>query len=204
MLFWRIDSPPYDSDYKDSFINGSLEHPFRLPGVECDVCGAAWGGSRILPIECPPSFRRHKNIMDGWPITRREHERLQKEIMGAMNLDGKPFVDLSPGASFQPGFLDVPSRPRADFLWSSLGSLVVSERIKKTLMECCPNDIAACPVTLRKIGNREAKVSPPMPSTGEPEDLIDEVPVLKNKSEVGPYLRFSYQGSPAILQAALR
>ena len=28
---------------------------------------------------------------------------------------------------------------------------------------------------------------PPMPSTGEPEDIIDEVPILRVTSEIGPY-----------------
>ena len=107
--------------------------------------------------------------------------------MDALQIIAPTFVGLRPGDDFQPCFLDVPSRPRADFLWSSIGSLIVSERIKNELIDSCSDDIAACPVILRKIGKREAKLPPPMPSTGEPEDIIDEVPVLKDKSEVGPY-----------------
>ena len=187
MTFWRVKSPDYESDYKDSYINGSLEHPFGLPGVKCDVCEDTWGGSRILPFECPDSFRNHKNIIDAWPVTRSEHENLQKEIMDALQIIAPTFVGLRPGDDFQPCFLDVPSRPRADFLWSSIGSLIVSERIKNELIDSCSDDIAACPVILRKIGKREAKLPSPMPSTGEPEDIIVEVPVLKDKSEVGLY-----------------
>jgi hypothetical protein len=187
MKFWRIQSPEYRSDYKDTYINGSLEHPFGLPGVKCDVCGDTWGGSRILPFECPESFRRHKSITNRWPISRAEHEALQKELMAILSIHGKPFIDLRPGDDFQPCFLDVPSRPRADFLWSSIGSLVVSERIKNALVEFCSFDIAVCPVTIRKIGKREAKLAPPMPSTGEPEDIIDEVPILQDISKIGPY-----------------
>ena len=63
----------------------------------------------------------------------------------------------------------------------------VSEQIKNALVESCSDDIAVCPVTLRKIGKREAKLPPPIPSTGEPEDIIDEVPILKDTSEIGPY-----------------
>jgi hypothetical protein len=44
-------SPDYGSDYRYSYINGSLEHRFGLPGVDCDVCGQTWGGSRVLPYE---------------------------------------------------------------------------------------------------------------------------------------------------------
>jgi hypothetical protein len=72
-------------------------------------------------------------------------------------------------------------------LWSSLGSLVVSERIKNALLESCSGDIAVCPVTLRKIGKLDANLPPPDPSTGEPEDIINEVPILKDISGIGPY-----------------
>ena len=187
MIFWRIKSPDYESDYRDSYINGFLEHPFGLPGVRCNVCSDTWGGSRILPIVCPDSFRSHKNIVDGWPISRSEHGTLQKEIMSTLQINGEPFIDIRPGDDFQPCFLDVPSRPRADFLWSSLGSLIVSERIKNVLFDSCSGNISVCPVTLRKIGKREAKLAPPIPSTGEPEDIIDEVPILGDTSEIGPY-----------------
>lgn len=187
MKFWQINRPQSESDYKDSYVNGSLEHPYGLPGVVCDACGSTFGGSRILPFDCPESFRCHKNIKDGWPIAASEHEAFQKNLMSVLQINGVPFVDLRPGDSFQPCFLDVPSRPRADFLWPSIGSLVVSERIKNILVETCPKDIATCPVTLRKIGKREAKLSPPIPSTGEPEDIINEVPILKSTSQIGPY-----------------
>ena len=65
MQFWRLEAPEYDSDYRQTYINGSLEHPFGLPGVRCDVCQQTWGGSRILPFECPASLRGHRNLTDG-------------------------------------------------------------------------------------------------------------------------------------------
>jgi hypothetical protein len=193
MRFWRIKSPSYESDYRHSYINGSLEHPFGLPGIECDVCGDTWGGSRILPYDCPPSFRHHKNIVKKWPITREEHAALQKQMLRTLHIEGQPFAALRPGDDFQPCFLDVPSCPCADFLWPSLGSLVVSERIKNVLVTSWPNDIVACPVSLRKIGKREAKLAPPMPSTGEPEDIINEVPLSKDVSQIGPYFEILVQ-----------
>lgn len=185
--FWRLAHPEYRSDYKHSYINGSLEHPFALPGVCCDVCGATWGGSRILAQECPPKFPQHKNLRDRWPISRTDHAKLQRELMTALGTKGVPFVDLRPGDDFQPCFLDVPSRPRADFLWSGLGSFVVTDRVRDLLLRMAVNDIPVCPVTLRKIGKRKAKLPPPMPSTGEPEDIINEVPLLDDPSTVGSY-----------------
>jgi hypothetical protein len=187
MRFWRLTSPDYDSDYRHSYINGSLEHPFGLPGVECDVCGETWGGSRVLAYEYPESLRSYKKARDRWPIPRSEHSALQERLLNELGLEGKPFVDLRPGDSFQPCYLDVPSRPRADFLWSSLGVLVVSERIKELLVSLCRDEIAVRPITLRKVGEREAKLAPPMPSSGEPEDIIHEVPLLRDKADVGPY-----------------
>lgn len=187
MNFWRIKSPDYESDYVDSYINGAVEHPFGLPGVNCDVCGETWGGSRILPYGCPDSFRNHKNIIDAWPITQSEHESFQKEIIDTLQINGFPFIILRPGDDFQPCFLDVPSRPNADFLWSSIASLIVSERVKNALFNYCSADIEICPVTLRNIGDRSAKLHPPIPSSGEPEDIISEVPIIKDSSKIGPY-----------------
>jgi hypothetical protein len=191
MKFWKITSPENLSDYKASYINGGLEHPFGLPGVNCDVCGATWGGSRILAHDCPPNFQNHKYVTERWPISRQEHEALQKDLMQELSIQGQPFSALRPGDSFQPCYLDVPSRPLSDFLWSSLGSLVVSERIKNILGKECQDDISACPVILRKVGERDAMLEPPMPSTGEPEDIIDEVPLSLFRDPYKKRIRFT-------------
>ena len=55
--FWKISWPDYESDYRHSYINGGLDYPFGLPGIDCDVCGKTWGGSRILSYECPESLK---------------------------------------------------------------------------------------------------------------------------------------------------
>ena len=187
MRFWRLTYPDYDSDYRNSYINGNLEHPFGLPGVDCDVCGKTWAGSRVLPYEYPQSLRSHKKATDRWPIRPSEHADLQKQLFNQLGLAGEPFVDLCPGDRFQPCYLDVPSRPRADFLWPSLGVLVVAERIKELPIALCGDEIAVWSITLRKIGKREARIAVPMPSAGEPEDIIHEVPLLSDSTGVGPY-----------------
>ena len=200
MQFWKLDHPDYDSDYRSSYINGSLAHPFGMPGVRCDVCGETWGGSRILPYDCPVQLRKHKDLTNGWPIPLEEHKRLQEKVRAALHQ--ADYVDvpvLRPGDEFQPCYLDVPSRPRADFLWGSLGSAVVSERVKDLFESEKTNGIAFSPVVLRKVGRREAKLQPPTPSTGEPEDMMPEMPLLKQKDGVGPYyemLILSESGRP--------
>jgi hypothetical protein len=187
MQFWRLHHSDYDSDYRFSYINGDLEHPYGMPGVHCDVCQQTWGGGRILPFECPPSLRKQKHLTERWPIPLEEHKALQQQVRQEFQKAGLGLFAVRPGDDFQPAYLDVPSRPRADFLWSSLRSVVVSERIRALFESEQINGIAFCPVTLRRIGKREAKLPPPMPSTGEPEDIIEEVPLLTRTDSVGPY-----------------
>lgn len=188
--FWIISHPNYDSDYRFTYINGSLERPFGLPGVKCDICGSTWGGGRVLAHECPPKFQQDKNLREGWPISRTEHAKLQRELMAAIGIDGEPFIDLRPGDDFQPGYLDVPSRPTADFLWPGLRSFVVSDRVRDLLLREAGNDVAVRPVIMRKIGKRDANLPPPMPSTGEPEDMINEAALLDQASAAGSYSEF--------------
>ena len=187
MKFWRLLHPDYESDYKHSYINGYLDHPFGMPGVECDVCHQTWGGSRILSIECPVSFRKHKNLKKRWPLPLEQHEALQRDVLNELHSAGAKLSSLRPGDDFQPCFLDIPSRPRADFIWGCLGSVIVSERIRQLFESLQIERVSYCPVTLRKVGKREAGLPAPIPSSGEPEDIIREVSLLKRTDSVGPY-----------------
>jgi hypothetical protein len=183
MRFWRITSPAQKSDYSHNWINGSLSHPDSLPGVECDVCGETWGGSRILPDTAPEAVlrRRAKGV---WPISLEQFDALRQEAEAQIC---RPGLRLMPGDSFQPAVLDVPSIPRADFLWGSLGSLVVSARVRDLLLEKCGTAVTVAKVKFGKIGKKEARLPAPIPSTGEPEDLITEAKPLSDLSSVGPY-----------------
>jgi Protein of unknown function (Gmx_para_CXXCG) len=187
LKFWRVNHPNYNSDYAHTFMNGALDHPFSLPGVNCPVCKQSWGGSRILPYQCPESLRRRKEIRNSWPISLAEHKKLQMEVLIALRGEGFKIDSLEPGDSLQPCYLDAPSRPRADFLWSSIGSLVVSHRIKDLFEKHAIAEIEFAKVELRKVGKREARLPPPIPVSGEPEDLINETPLLTDTSKIGPY-----------------
>ncbi len=187
MEFWRLAPPSYDSDYRHSYINGSLEHPFGMPGVHCEVCGQTWGGSRILPVECPLSLRKQKHLQERWPIALNEHKALQHKVQEELLKQEIAISELRPGDSFQSGYLDVPSSPKADFLWSSLGSVVVSQRVRYLFEKLQIRDVIFCEVVLRKVGKRHAKLPPPMPLTGEPEDIIKQVPLLSRPHVIGPY-----------------
>ena len=98
-----------------------------------------------------------------------------------------------PGDDFQPCYLDIPSRPRADFIWGCLGSVVISERVRRLFESLRLASVSYSPVTLRKVGKREARLPAPIPSTGEPEDIIHEVPLLTRTDTVGPYFELVIQ-----------
>lgn len=195
MKFWRITSPPQKSDYSHTWINGSLSHPYSLPGVGCDICGATWGGSRILPDEAPAVVRERK-AKGRWPISLEQFDALREE---AETQIGRQGLRLMPGDSFQPAILEVPSIPRADFLWASIGSLIVSARVRDLLAETCGTTVTMAKVKFGKIGNRGAILPASIPSSGEPEDLITEAHPLSNLSSIGPYyeaIPSSESGSP--------
>jgi hypothetical protein len=186
MQFWRLTHPNYDSDYKHSYINGELEHPFGFPGVHCDVCHQTWGGCRILPFELPASLRAHKHLKERWPISLEQHQALQREVQEEFRRAGVVVPSFRPGDDFQPCYLDIPSRPRADFIWGCLGSVVISERVRRLFESLRLASVSYSPVTLRKVGKREARLPAPIPSTGEPEDIIHEVPLVTLTDTVGP------------------
>jgi hypothetical protein len=187
MHFWRLEHPDYDSDYEHSYINGSLEHPFGLPGVHCNVCGQTWGGSRILPFELPASLRGHKHLKERWPISLERHQALQREVQDEFRRTGIDVRSFRPGDDFQPCYLDIPSLPRADFVWSCLGSVVISGRVRQLFESLHLANVSYSPVALRKVGKREAHLPAPIPSTGEPEDIVHEVPLLTHTDAIAPY-----------------
>ncbi len=152
LRFFRMRSPLYSSDSQDFFINGNLEHLYRLPGVSCEVCNTSHGGSRILPISAPEQIQNDSRFRSRWPIPQNEHIAMQREVAGYLNQDCEPFVTFRSGDNFQPAYLDVPSKPTMDFLWPNPRSFVISERIKKEVFDDLSNEVEMVPVQLRKIG----------------------------------------------------
>ncbi len=184
MRFWKLDSPKY-SDYKSSYTNGSLEHPYRLPAAECDECGATVSWDTILPCECPPASRTV--FTEPATVSIHKFDRIAAKFRGDLKKRHISPDLVRPGCHLQPGFLDVPSKPVADFLWTGLSSVVVSERIRILFDALKIPSVAFCEVTLRKIGTRSGKASPPVPDSGEPEDIIGEVRVRSPSRTITPY-----------------
>ena len=184
--FWRLREPEYSSDYADTFINGHLEHALSLPGVACEQCGAQWGGITVLPYELPSELQSFPPLR-ARALSGKEHAKLRATVLQALRRAGARITEVPVGSEFQPAYLDVPSRPEADFLWSGLGSVVVSQRIRDTLIEAGIKGGVFVPVVPRKIGKRKAKLPSPVPSTGEPEDLITEMKRVRAPQDVPPY-----------------
>jgi hypothetical protein len=82
--------------------------------------------------------------------------------------------------------MTIPSRPEADFLWGSLGSVVVSERIKNCFTFADFSGTLLIPITISKVGRRKATLPAPIPDSGEPEDIMEHANHVP-ESEVGQY-----------------
>jgi hypothetical protein len=139
---------------------------------------------RSLPYSLPPGFMNRKELTGHHSIPLADFKQLTRKINQELEKSGAGIIDLEPGDKFQPSYLDIPSRPDADFLWASCGSVLISERIRILFEECTIKGVAFCRVTPGKIGKKSAKHKSPIPSTGEPEDMIDEVPLLANTHDI--------------------
>lgn len=193
MRFWQVQSPDYD-DYRHSYINGVLTYTCCLPPVRCNTCGKVRSDDRILPFQLPAPLHKRTEILKRRPVSQEEFGRLSVEIERELRASGVEPPAFRPGDMFEPGEIDVPSRPRADFLWSEIGSPVVSERVRRLFTSLEVKEVEFRPVTLRKLGKREAKLAPPIPETGEPEDLLDSVPLLSKTDTLGPYYHLIVHG----------
>lgn len=193
MRFWQLQKPDFDG-YRDDYINGNLSYPFHLPPARCETCGKSRWDSRPLPFQLPERFHRRKEIRKGWPIPEADFNRLVADLRQEFRSMGVEPPDLRPGNRFEPGYLDVPSKPRADFLWSEIGSPVVSERVRDLFSTMGVEDIEFRPVTLRKIGKREARLPQTLTSACEPSGMPESVPKPSMTDELGPYYHLIVHG----------
>jgi len=131
--FWRLTTPAQD-DYRAIFVNGEVRCEHELPTVGCRTCARLRSSGRVLPVDCPPTWRSRPEVS---PRPRREHRVTNAEfaeLRTKLGADVGPLPstlgDLEPGDRFQPVLIRVPSRPSADFLWPGVGELLVSERVR--------------------------------------------------------------------------
>lgn len=170
----RLDSPNYASDYVSIFVNGLGEFPYSLPGVTCPVCKDSWAGIRRISHYLPESLReRIRSVKPNIPSAK--FKPLALEIMRGLSKEGITSYDPLPGDSFLPLVARFPSRPRYDFLWPALGCAVVSPRVKRVFEKNDVTGVSFHDIEVKAIGAMEPDREPPMPSSGEPEDIISVV-----------------------------
>lgn len=184
--YWKVTDPDYESDYQASFINGQGTHHLGLPGIKCDGCGQTWGGSRVLPFECPESFRDVEEIKRRWPVPSTRFVSLRDALLSEIRRAGHEIDSLWPGDDFQPVHLQFPSRPRSDFLWSTLGSVIVSRRVKDLFEDNGVSGVTFCQAVIDKVGRKDSVGPIPMPESGEPEDVMGEVEEEASPEAFGP------------------
>src|SRR5688572_193961 len=118
--FWRLIKPA-ESDYRSTFVNGEVRCSHELPTIFCPTCSRKLLGYRVLPVECPESWRTRREVTPSpgrWlTVSPAEFEALRDELAPAVGVLPPPLGALQRGDRFQPLRLRVPSRPDADFLW---------------------------------------------------------------------------------------
>jgi hypothetical protein len=125
--------------------------------------------------------------MSRWPVSDEEHAILQKELADYLEKKLVTFVTFRPGDNFQPAYLDIPSKPAADFLWPNIRSFVVSERMKKLVFDELSGDVEIVPVQLRKIGKLNVKLPSGIVDSGKPEANIDDSERHNCDDSIGTY-----------------
>jgi Protein of unknown function (Gmx_para_CXXCG) len=178
--FWRMCEPEYESDYDCTFINGSLDHPYGLPGVACTTCGETWGGCRVLPIVCPTVLRALPELADASPIPAEQHRELRSRVRSQIVAELGRCPDLAPGDSLQPSLLEVPSTPEADFLWASFGSTVISDRVRPLFEQLGPDTASVTPLQSQRFGSGRPTLPAPIPESGEPDDLLSDIELVES------------------------
>ena len=150
------------------------------------MCGATWGGNYILPFACPAVLQSKKELHTGWPIPETEHAALRQSTLDALHAEGCDIDRVPMGATFQPLHIKFGSIPQSNFLWPTLGSVVVSARVKRLFEAQGVTGAAFCPAVIDKIGKRKSTGPAPVPSTGEPEDIIEEAEAGDNLAQTAP------------------
>ncbi|MGR9086643.1 MAG: hypothetical protein ACU841_06165 [Gammaproteobacteria bacterium] len=147
------------------------------------ACKTTYGGSRILVESAPPQIQNDNRFKNRWPVSDEEHAALQKEIAGYLNKEFVSFETFRPGDIFQPAYLDIPSKPEADFLWPNIRSFVISERMKRMVFDELSGDVEIVPIKLRKIGSNH----PPAFEAGGSEGKAGNSGRTQSTNAISPY-----------------
>ena len=175
-LFHWLKSPEEASDYAQTWVNGEIDRPFALPGVSCRSCGVTWTSSRVLPLGLPRALAGDPRFSSGAPVSDTDHAALRATLKKAFASEGTQTEPFLPGDAFLPAHLSVPTTPEDDFLWPGL-TPVVSKRVRDALVAISASGVVFAPVVARRIGPQSPRDVPPMPPSGDPDDLFALAPL---------------------------
>ena len=185
--FWAIRMPELSDYYQSFFVNGYVRYCFSLPGLDCPECDDCYGGSRVLPFECPKEFQQRKVLRKPQAIPFKEHCTLCSELENAFERMSVQ-IKLKPGDNFQPAFFYLQSLPTVDFFWAYAGpcSVIISERARTLFENTNVRGAFFSPTILRKIGRLTAlpeNLSELCP-TGEVMEMLESAETV---GEPSPY-----------------
>ena len=184
--YWTIDRPEYDDEDQDAFVNGTAVAPHETPRIECRTCGQTWIGGRVHPFFCPVQFAGIEIAWNEMMIEEAEFKKLRRRVNRVLRAQGHPDFDLRPGDDFQPFMLDLPSRPRYDFLWSGFASVFVTKKVRDLFIEAEVSGIVFCDARVRKVGRSEPFDEPPVSGIGDDDFFIDDIPLEEYPEKFGP------------------
>lgn len=184
MKFFLMEQPQTDSDYADIWINGLAQAKHGLPGVQCSVCGETrtWL-SGVRPQRLPDDLLSEHDFTDLRPVPDPEYRALRKKVEAALRAGDPDIGPLEGGETFTPLKWSLPSRPDGDVFWAMLGSPIVSGRAALALQASGASGFSLIPVETVRHGTRPASDEPPIPESGEPEDLCDLAQVAPDGGE---------------------
>jgi hypothetical protein len=173
MAFFRLQAPPYESDYEQILVNGSAQARYRLPGVNCSVCGATRGfASPVLPYELPREMADDERLSTAWPISQDDRTSLVHALEESLRRTEPRFERLPLGASFPPIEWRIPSPPGKDFFWAMLQAPIVSARIAAELRAAGYTGFELIPVASVRVGKAGRVIDRESLPNGEPEELL--------------------------------
>lgn len=189
---WQIRDPD-PGWYEHMFVDGEVRNAVELPLVECPECSSVHISDRILPFVCPPEIREEAEALDearsqgegSVTVPLEKFRRYAARWEAALRRYGHE-VKLLPGDAFSPRLWRVPSIPRYDIFWPSIGhTAVVSERIARLLQENQVSGISLRPVVLEKVGAVEP--TDQVPEILDMSDYFKQAETLDNPSQCGNF-----------------
>lgn len=179
---YMLSRPKIADDAKRIDLNGLGNFKYALPGVECNVCGEAWTGHRILPFSCPETFQKNKYLTEPCCISLDHFNKLKQSIENYLIANGLD-IELLPGDSFLPMQLKFSSEPISDFLWPSPGTIVVPGKVRELFMQSNITGMTYCESVVQKVGDKTRGMRG---QATEPEDSIDLTARHKREIEFSP------------------